>query len=128
MTLTERIKKLADLNSMTFASLEREAQIGRGTIRKWDTNCPSADKLQRIAEILNCSIDYLVSGKYATSSVNTEESISISTSDTEWLDLIHKLPLEKQLELKGYVKRMIEESSVAADEPIKKTGTDKPGK
>ncbi len=128
MTLTERIKKLADLNSMTFASLEREAQIGRGTIRKWDTNCPSADKLQRIAEILTWSMDYLMDGKYATFSLNTEEKNKISVGDTEWLELIHKLPLEKQLELKGYVKRMIDESSVAADDSLKKTGTDKPGK
>lgn len=128
MTLTERIKNLADLKSMTFASLEREAQIGRGTIRKWDTNCPSADKLQRIAEILNCSIDYLMGGKFATSSVDAAKNLTLSVDETEWLTLIHKLPPEKQYELKGYLKRMIEESSVAADEPLKKTGTDKPGK
>ena len=48
------------------------------------------------------------------------------TEDDEWLSLIHQLPTEAQHEfrgeIKGYLKRLNEES-VAADPPLKKTGT-----
>lgn len=107
MLLTERIKQLADPLNMTFASIEREAGIGRGTIRKWDTNCPAADKLLKVANLLNSSMDFLMTGA---------ERISIfSQEDTEWLTLIHKLPSDAQLEfkgeIKGYLKRIDHENS-----------------
>lgn len=121
MLLTERIRLLADSLNMTFASLERDAGIGRGTIRKWDSNCPSADKLLKVANLLNTSIDYLMTG--ATSAGN------ISQDDLQWLELIHQLPPEKMYEfkgeLKGYLRRM-EEDSVAAEHL--RTGTDNLGK
>ena len=118
LLLTERIKSLADPLHMTFASIERDVGIGRGTIRKWDANCPAADKLLRVA-------DFLITGE-------ADNSFSFLTnSDAEWLTLIHQLPPEAQYEfrgeLKGYLKRLNEES-VAADDSLKKTGTDKLGK
>ena len=63
MTLTDRIHQLAEQNNMTFASIERELNFGRGTIRKWDINCPSADKLLKVANLLHTTVDYLLTGK-----------------------------------------------------------------
>lgn len=123
LLLTERIKSLAEPLGMTFASIERDIGIGRGTIRKWDINCPAADKLLRVANLLNTSIDFLLTGNCSNS--------TLSVSDIEWLSLIHQLPKETQYEfrgeIKGYLKRLNEES-VAADEPLRKTGTDDLGK
>lgn len=96
---------------MTFASIERAIGIGRGTIRKWDTNCPAADKLLKVANLLNTSVDFILTGK------NHNETLS--DNDREWLSLIHQLPLEAQYEfrgeIKGYLKRIAEEY-VAANE------------
>lgn len=118
MLLTERIKSLAEPQNMTFASIEREIGIGRGTIRKWDTNCPAADRLLKVANLLNTTTDFLLTG-------DNHNSL-LSFDDKEWLSLIHQLPLEAQYEfrgeIKGYLKRLNEES-VAADESLKKTGT-----
>lgn len=118
MLLTERIKSLAEPQNMTFASIEREIGIGRGTIRKWDTNCPAADRLLKVANLLNTTTDFLLTG-------DNHNSL-LSFDDKEWLSLIHQLPLEAQYEfrgeIKGYLKRLNEES-VAAEEPLKKTGT-----
>lgn len=118
MLLTERIKSLAEPLGMTFASIERDIGIGRGTIRKWDVNCPAADKLLKVANLLNTSIDFLLTGNNCNN--------TLSTNDREWILLIHQLPLEAQYEfrgeIKGYLKRLNEES-VAADEPLRKTGT-----
>ena len=124
MLLTERIKSLADPLHMTLASIERDVGIGRGTIRKWDTNCPAADKLLKVANLLNTTMDFLMTGK------DNNNFSFLSSNDKEWLSLIHQLPPEAQFEfrgeLKGYLKRLNEES-VAADD-LGKTGTDNLGK
>ena len=60
LLLTERIKMLAEPLHMTFASIERDIGIGRGTIRKWDMNCPAADKLLKVANLLGTTMDYLI--------------------------------------------------------------------
>ncbi len=109
MTLTERIKVLAEPLHMTFASIERDIEIGRGTIRKWDQNCPAADKLLKVANLLNTSMDFLMTGQASEHLSNT-----IPKEDAEWLSLIHQLPpnarLEFRGEIKGYLKRLNEES------------------
>ena len=118
LLLTDRIKSLAEPLNMTFASIERDVGIGRGTIRKWDTNCPAADRLLKVANLLNTTTDFLLTGD--------DHKKLLSFDDKEWLSLIHQLPPEAQYEfrgeLKGYLKRLNEESD-AADEPLKKTGT-----
>lgn len=103
MLLTERIKRLAEPLGITFAKLERDAGLGRGTIRKWDNNCPSADKLFRVANLLHTSMDYLMGNDFSLYTVPNSE-------DEEWIEMIHRLPKEKQYELKGYLKRMLEEA------------------
>lgn len=104
MLLTERIKQLAEPLGLTFASIERETGLGRGTIRKWDYNCPSADKLLRVANLLRTSMDYLMGNEFCGYAAAYSE-------DSEWIDMIHKLPQEKQYELRGYLKRMLQEST-----------------
>lgn len=126
MTLLDRIKELAKKNNTTIKNLEITAGLGNGTIRRWDNSPPSADKLLKIANSLNTTMDFLMTGQSYDS-----PSPLFSHEDTEWISLIHKLPIEAQYEfkgeLKGYLKRLNEES-VAADETLKKTGTDKLGK
>ena len=116
LLLTERIKDLASKQNMTFASLERDAGLGRGTIRKWDTNSPSADQLFKVANLLNTSMDFLLSGK------ENKTTGILSIEDSEWLSLLHQLPPEKMLEfkgeLKGYIRRLDEEAN--GDEPLRK--------
>lgn len=121
MLLTERIKTLAEPLNMTFASIERDIGIGRGTIRKWDQNCPAADKLLKVANLLNTTMDYLMTGQSYDKS-----SFIISHDDAEWLSLIHQLPREAQLEFRGEIKgylKHLNETSVAADDNLKRTGT-----
>lgn len=107
MLLTERIRELSEPLNLTFASIERAIGIGRGTIRKWDKNCPSADKLLKVANLLQTSMEYLLTGKETI-----QHQTAHSSEDQEWLSLIHQLPIEKQYEfkgeLKGYIRHMEE--------------------
>lgn len=120
MTLLDRIKDLTQKSNTTIKGLEISAGLGNGTIRRWDSSPPSADKLLKVANLLNTTMDYLMTGQ---TNANT---ISISYSDDiEWLNLIHRLPEKKQIEFKAKMEGYLEcyEESVAADEPYKKTGT-----
>lgn len=60
MELTERIRELCQKNKTNFAALERELGFGQGTIRKWDASSPSGDKLDKVADYFDVSVDYLL--------------------------------------------------------------------
>lgn len=62
MSLVERIQKLCSSKNTTLVGLEREIGLGRGTIRNWDKNSPSIDKLQKVAKYFEVSIDELLLG------------------------------------------------------------------
>lgn len=125
LSINRKISEL--LKSQGLSQKDLATKIGKpaNTINNWlnpdmERSIPS-EVIIPICDFLGVDCQYLLS--------DSPSNVSrIDNNDTEWLTLIHKLPPEKQYELKGYVKRMIEESSVAADEPLKKTGTDKPGK
>lgn len=62
--------------------------------------------------------------------VTTNFSVLYSAEDNEWLSLIHRLPEKKRVEFKERIEGYLEcyEESVAADEALKKTGTENMGK
>ena len=73
MTLLDRIKILCDAKGETLASLERQLHFGNGTIRRWGDAIPSGDKLSKVADFFNVSVDYLL-GRTDNGS-SSEESI-----------------------------------------------------
>lgn len=63
MNVLDRIRKILSEKDMSISELERLSDIARGTVGKWDKVIPSADKLQRVAQTLGTSMDYLLTGK-----------------------------------------------------------------
>lgn len=62
MTLVERIQALCSSRNTTLIGLERKIGLGRGTIRNWDKNSPSVDKVQKVADYFNVSVDRILYG------------------------------------------------------------------
>lgn len=60
MTLLDRIKQLCEEKGETLASLERKMDFGNGTVRRWGDTTPSGDKLAKVADFFNVSVDYLL--------------------------------------------------------------------
>ena len=83
MELLDRVKLLIDGKGMTVAELERRAGLGCGTIRKWDKSFPSVDKVQRVAKVLNTSIDYLITGVENSKKHSALEREFISLTDAQ---------------------------------------------
>lgn len=57
--LVEQIKKLCSDNNTSVKALEKELGFGNGTIRRWDTNAPSFDKIVMVANRFNVPVSYL---------------------------------------------------------------------
>lgn len=58
--LCENIQSLCKKRKVTFAKLERELGFGNGTIRKWSSASPSVDRLEKVADYFQVSIDLLI--------------------------------------------------------------------
>ena len=60
MDLKERIRALAKSKGLSLPKLEIKLGFGNGTIVKWDKSIPNADKLTKVADYFNVSVDYLL--------------------------------------------------------------------
>lgn len=93
MTIVDRIKKLCEDRKITIAELERNAGLKSSTIYRWDKNMPSGDKLQKVADYFNVSIDYLLGrtdNKYLTATL--EELIADKELNAWLYDMIENRP------------------------------------
>ena len=57
------IKELCKSKATTTAKLESELGFANGTINKWDTSRPSADRLKAVADYFGVTMEYLMTGK-----------------------------------------------------------------
>lgn len=60
MTLVEKIRALARQRDLSLPQLEQELGLGNGTISRWRNSSPNTEKLQKIADYFNVSMDYLL--------------------------------------------------------------------
>ena len=58
--LTEKIKELCKAHGISVPKLEDALGFGAGTISKWKTSSPSAEKIKKVAEYFHVSTDYLL--------------------------------------------------------------------
>lgn len=56
----ERIRDLAQQHKISLAELERSLQFSNGIISTWKFSNPSIDKVKKVANYFNVSIDYLL--------------------------------------------------------------------
>ncbi len=61
MQLYKNIKLISDAKNISIAHIEKAADLGNGTINRWDTSYPSIDKVQRVADYLQIPMYLLVS-------------------------------------------------------------------
>ena len=84
MTLVDRIRTLANQRDMSLPQLEVELGLGNGTISRWRSSSPNTDKLQKIADYFNVSMDYLL-GRDITLNKRDQQNINEILANTEQL-------------------------------------------
>ncbi len=100
--IVERIRKEAAAQNKTIARLEREAGLGNGTIRKWNDNIPSVEKLARIGGILGKSLDYLYYGD--------DNPDPMARGEAELLRLYRSIPEEHRSSMLAYMRGFLDSS------------------
>ena len=78
MDLVTRIKEKCSENGTNIATLEKELNIGNGVVRRWNERNPGAYHVHKIAERLNVSVEWLLTGK---------ENADLSPEEQKLIDL-----------------------------------------
>ena len=120
------IKELCKRQNITVSRMLAETSIRRSLIYDMEKRdyTPSAEILEKIADYLNCSVDYLlgrkntVNGEYSIYGNNNVQAINYSPltlnsnhnqssrEDDELLSLIQDLPLVKKAEVILYINEL----------------------
>lgn len=106
MDTFDRISELLRKNKMTQADLARKTGISTGLISQWKNRSqnPSAEKLQKVAECFNVSVDYLLGNeqkeKPAQNNVQVrDEHDNIVVLDDETRNLIDSLRSKPEMKM-----------------------------
>lgn len=73
--MVEQIKRLCSEHKTSIKALEKELGFGNGTIRRWDKNTPSIERIKLVASRFNVPISYILGWDDAVSSL-TEAGMS----------------------------------------------------
>lgn len=98
MSLLTRIKELAEKHSFSISEIEKNVGLGNGTIRRWDNSPPSCDKVLKVANLLNVTVDYLLTGKEMS---NID---SLSANDQKLISMYKDLDLDGQFAVFNLIK------------------------
>lgn len=82
MLMVDRISALTREKGLSISALEKAVGLGNGIIGKWKKQSPSCDKLKLVADYLNTTIDFLLTGKEKSSS-----AIDLKVDEQELLDI-----------------------------------------
>lgn len=60
MTTFDRVKELCSKHGITIVQLEEIVGFGKNSMYSWKKNNPSSDRLEKVADYFNVSVDYLL--------------------------------------------------------------------
>jgi transcriptional regulator with XRE-family HTH domain len=91
MPLVENIRYLCKEKQTSVPRLEKEFGWGHGAIYRWDANSPSIDKLQKVADYFNVTVDHLISKEQIiTTPSGRYKDVPL---DTKTLSIMCRIPL-----------------------------------
>lgn len=61
MDIVDSINALCKNTGTSLSAIEKKLGFGKGTIYRWDANNPSVDRVAKVADYFNVSVDYLLS-------------------------------------------------------------------
>ncbi|MFL2089732.1 helix-turn-helix domain-containing protein [Leuconostoc mesenteroides] len=60
MTLVSRTKEMAQQRGLSLKTLASKAGLAENAIYRWDDNNPKSENLEKVADVLHVSTDYLL--------------------------------------------------------------------
>lgn len=105
MNLYDRVRDLCYERDITVKFLEQQLCFSESTISKWGKSIPSADKLDKVAEYFNVSIQYLL-GRTSEKGLYLPEENIPSKGQKELVERIKQLAIEKGISLAQLEKKL----------------------
>lgn len=112
MSMVDRICELAHEKGISISALEKTLGLGNGIIGKWRKQSPSCDKLKLVADYLNATIDYLLTGKKECSS-----TANLTPDEHELLQYFKKLSDKSKGIVLGRAEQLAELEAPVVKEP-----------
>ncbi|USS91995.1 helix-turn-helix domain-containing protein [Fructobacillus americanaquae] len=78
----ERIKRVAELRKLSIDSINDRAGLSNKAIYGWKKSTPKADNLQKVADVLNVSTDYLLGRTNQMNSYDSKDKTTDIADDT----------------------------------------------
>jgi SOS-response transcriptional repressors (RecA-mediated autopeptidases) len=72
MSILSRIKTIGERQGLNLTQIERGSGLNTRTLYKWDKNSPSVDKVLAVANFLNVSLSWLITGAYENHSFDPD--------------------------------------------------------
>ena len=91
--LYENIYKLVKSRGITIRQLEQAANLSNGSIRRWNNTIPNIENVQKVAQTLGVSIDFLINNRNRDETFYVKE---LSKMESELIDLLRLLDDKKQ--------------------------------
>lgn len=63
MDIYTKVAELAHERGVSLAKIERDVDMGNGTIGKWKTTSPKLENVMKVADYFGMTIDALIGGK-----------------------------------------------------------------
>jgi len=99
MEFYERLAKLMNERGLSQGKLEKELGFSNGSVSKWSKSMPNADRLGKLANYFNVSVEYLATGEESKFSKERALLEVRITEDAELMKRLKKymdLPQEKK--------------------------------
>lgn len=106
MSILGRIGELRkQREKLSINKLEQECGLTRGSMAKWDDHAPSPDKVKKVADYFNVSVEYLLYGDPSAGIKKDpiREDGAVSEPKQQLLDMIDELSDEQCRKLAGFI-------------------------
>lgn len=107
MTLLSRTKEIAKKRGMSMESLANKVGISKSGIYQWDKHEPKPSTIQKVADVLHVSTDYLL-GRTDEMNYISDDKKQIDLKDTLDNEIMlafdgHEIPDEDKVKIREYI-------------------------
>lgn len=96
--VAERIKRVAKEKKLSISQVLKNADLNFNTMSAYKTSMPKADNLAKIADVLDCSVDYLLGRETQETSTHL-----LDTDSQDLLEMFNALDAESQKQVLNYI-------------------------
>lgn len=109
MALIDRVKEVSKKNGLSLTELAIKAGIGEKSIYSWNKREPTVATLQKVADVLNVSTDYLLGRSDILQSKNSSKDQTVDILDNETILAFDGMEIEEseKEKLRDYARYII---------------------